>query len=193
MSSHPDGGWRNHMEVAYSYCYELLISVVRHSVKVGWHSFNPKFFYSETLCMPSASVDRTLKRMSSKLPTVLYPRARSNEEFYLHHFGLQVLLNMNAQSCCRRALKSAHEQEDRRQCRNERVRHAVETAEQSRARLRNGERKGTMRDTLLRPLVKDKLLPWTKWHACYILVACILLDVSGTRTIHVTYMKHACS
>ena len=62
----------------------------------------------------------------------------SNSEFYLQCFRLQVVLNMDTQSNPRRALKSAQEQEDRRQHRNERdrARRAAETAEQRSERLR---------------------------------------------------------
>ena len=62
----------------------------------------------------------------------------SNPEFYLQCFRLQVVLNMDTQSNPRRALKSAPDQEDHRQRRNERdrARRAAETAEQRTERLR---------------------------------------------------------
>ena len=62
----------------------------------------------------------------------------SNPEFYIQCFRLQVVLNMDTQSNPRRALKSAQEQEDRRQRRNERdrARRAAEIAEQRGERLR---------------------------------------------------------
>ena len=69
-----------------------------------------------------------IKTNSTVLRRVLF--LSSNPEFYHQYFRPQVILNMDAHSNPRKALKSAQEQEDQRQCRNERdrARCAAETA-----------------------------------------------------------------
>ena len=80
-------------------------------------------------------------------------------EFYLHRFMLQVLLPMNTHTSSRRALKLAQEQEvaeDWRRPRNERQ--SLTCCGDFRTKERESEGKEVVLGTLLKLLVKDKLL-----------------------------------
>ena len=80
-------------------------------------------------------------------------------EFYLHRFRLQVLLPMDTHTSSRRALKLAQEQEvaeDQRQPRNERQ--SSTCCRDFGTKKRESKGREVVLDTLLKLLVKDKLL-----------------------------------
>ena len=80
-------------------------------------------------------------------------------EFYIHHFRLQVLLPMDTHTSSRRALKLAQEQEvaeDWRRPRNKR--HSSMCCRDFGTKEQESEGKDVVLGTLLKLLVKDKLL-----------------------------------
>ena len=127
----------------FSYMY--YISVVRRSVNGSWHPFNPKHCARWVQVRTEYRKEHMVKVNCMNITLLLSP----NPEFYSQRFSLHVLFNMGTQSNSRRALKSAQEQEDRRQRRNERdrARRAAETEKKMSERLRKRRERGRARRT----------------------------------------------